>query len=133
MPIVRPANSEWTVVYWSHGNYVDLSAICSRISSKLETQIFTISSEDTSGAFGYELFDRGKEIENVGCGDEMWFRSELREEPEFDDFEKSESDTIHEYINNRFIEEGIFIPTWDLSASDPWIGRIDLLEKHYHS
>jgi hypothetical protein len=133
MPIIQPANNEWTVVYWSQGNYVDLSGICSRISSELKTSIFTISSEDTSGAFGYELFDLGREIENIGCGDEMWFRSELREEPEFDDFDKSEHATILEYINNRFIEAGIFIPTWDLSASDPWIGRIDLLEKHYHS
>jgi hypothetical protein len=127
IPILRPAHSEWTVVYWCLHSYMNLSSICSRVSAELETSIFTISEEDTSAAFGYKLFDRGKEVESVGCGDNMWFYSKIREEPEFDNFDKDERSTILEYINNRFIEEGIFIPTLDLSPSDPWIDRLDLL------
>lgn len=132
IPIIQPKENEWTVVYFYTG-WMDLANVCTNISLKLDTLVMSLGEEDTSGAIGYELFDRGKSIERAeGCpGEEMFFESQVREEPEFDDFDDDESDAVNQFIDNRFAEEGIYIPSWELSVSDPWIGRVDLLKMNY--
>jgi hypothetical protein len=111
-------------------NWESLSDLCLQISSELETLVISLGEEDTSGAFGYELFDCGAWIETLECCDSIRFESKVREEPEFDDFEKGEHDTAFDFMNDRFIEEGIYIPSLELSVSDPWIDRVDLLQKN---
>lgn len=130
IPIVQPKGNQWTVVYWSL-DWTDLSDICMKISSELDTLAMSIGEEDTSGAIGYELFDRGESIEQLEHGDEIFFESQVREEPEFDDFDDNERDVVNQFINSRFAEEGIYIPSWELSISDPWIDRVDLLQRNY--
>jgi hypothetical protein len=129
MPIAQPQGNDWTVVYWNPGDWKDLTDMCLKLSQNLDTKVMTLGEEDTSSAIGYELFDRGKQIERMeGCpGEEIYFESEIREEPEFDDFEESESDTVNNYIDDIFREEGIYIPSPELSVADEWIARVDLI------
>jgi hypothetical protein len=131
IPIIQPIENKWTVVYWMMWNWEDLSEMCLEISTKLETLAISLGEEDTSGAFGYELFDRGESVERLEYFEELFFKSKLREEPEFDDFEEGENDTASKFMNDRFIEEGIYIPSWELSVSDPWIDQVDLLQRNY--
>jgi hypothetical protein len=132
IPIIQPKENQWTVVYWYAGGWTNLSDMCTKISSELDTLVMSLGEEDTSGAIGYELFDRGKSIERAeGCpGEELFFESQVREEPEFDDFDDDESDAVNQFIDNRFAEEGIYIPSWELSVSDEWIDRVDLLQRN---
>jgi hypothetical protein len=127
--LVQPSSNPWTVVYWATGYYENITKICQEIASTLETRVISCVEEDTSGAIGYKLYEFGKEIESLeGCpGDDLAFRSEIREEPELDDFESSESDVVNRFINGIFIEEGVYIPSWDLSAADPALARVDLI------
>jgi hypothetical protein len=131
IPIIQPKDNQWTVIYFYTG-LMELADVCRNISSELDTLVMSLGEEDTSGAIGYELFDRGKSIERAeGCpGEELFFESQVREEPEFDDFDDDESDALNQFINNRFAEEGIYIPSWELSVSDPWIDRVDLLQRN---
>jgi hypothetical protein len=130
LPIIQPTDNQWTVVYWTMWDWESLSDICVQISSELETFVMSLGEEDTSGAFGYELFDRGASIETLEYCDSIRFESKVREEPEFDDFEKGEHETAVDFMNDRFIEEGIYIPSLELSVSDPWIDRVDLLQRN---
>jgi hypothetical protein len=132
LPIIQPTDNQWTVVYWTMWNWNSVSDMCLQISLELETFVMSLGEEDTSGAIGYELFDRGKSIERAeGCpGEELFFESQVREEPEFDDFDDDESDAVNQFIDNRFAEEGIYIPGWELSVSDEWIDRVDLLQRN---
>jgi hypothetical protein len=129
MPIVQPQGNDWTVVYWILGNWENLTEMCLKFSQNLDTKVMTLAEEDTSCAVGYELFDRGKQIERMEwCpGEEIYFESEVREEPEFDDFEEDENDIVNSYIDDIFREEGIYIPSPELSVSDEWIGRVDVV------
>jgi hypothetical protein len=131
IPIIQPKNNKWTVIYFYTG-LMDLADVCTNISAELDTLVMSLCEEDTSGAIGYELFDRGKSIERAeGCpGEELFFESQVREEPEFDDFDDDESDAVNQFIDSRFAEEGIYIPSWELSVSDAWIDRVDLLQRN---
>lgn len=128
-PVIQPTGNQWTIVYWYVGDWMDVSGLCSKMSLELNTLAIMLGEEDTSGAIGYELFDCGKSIERMEVcpGDEMFFESKVREEPEFDDFDEDESDTINQFVNVRFAEEGVYIPSWELRVSDDWIGRVDLI------
>ncbi|MCY6488795.1 hypothetical protein [Leptolyngbya sp. GGD] len=127
LPVIQPSENEWTVVYWGMGYWQDIAEMCQEISSHLNTDVMEISEEDTSGAIGYSLFSQGRLLERMEWCDELYFESELREEPEFDDFETSEWDTMCRFINDRFIEEGIYIPTWDLEVTDELLEQVDLI------
>ncbi|MEM7553770.1 MAG: hypothetical protein AAF378_06660 [Cyanobacteria bacterium P01_A01_bin.84] len=131
MPIIQPQNNNWTVVYWNRGDWKNLSKMCGEISSKMQTKVMELSEEDTSAAVGYTLFADGKKIESMEwCpGEEMTFESEIREEPELDNFDDDESDVVNGFINDIFIEEGIYIPGWSMKVSDSWLGRVDLMRR----
>jgi hypothetical protein len=127
MPLVQLTANPWTVVYWLVGEWDDLSDVCQRCSSTLQTQAISLAEEDTSGAIGYEIYDQGQKIEQLeGCpGEELMFESETRDEPELDDFENSEMDAINHFINQIFCQEGVYIPDLSLSLTDSWIVRVD--------
>jgi|GEM_PF-5529802 len=129
IPMLQPTANPWTVVYWMCGDWVDIADLCQEVSSTLQTRVITLAEEDTSGAVGYEIYAQGKEIEAAGgCpGEEFCFESEIREEPEFDNFDEEEDETINQFIHETFIEEGVYIPCWDLKVSDPYLERVDLL------
>jgi hypothetical protein len=130
LTIIQPTESEWSIVYWA--DLLKLSDLCSDISAKLGTKVMSLCESDTAGAIGYQIFDRGKSIERVEAypGEELFFESEIGEEPEFNEFdEDSEMDVYNKFINDRFIEEGIYIPAWTLNVSDPWIARVDLIAR----
>jgi hypothetical protein len=55
------------------------------------------------------------------------FSSKIREEPEFDDFETAEWIVVNRFINEIFIQEGIYIPSCDLAASDSYLSRVDFV------
>ncbi|MBW4505692.1 MAG: hypothetical protein KME64_04170 [Scytonematopsis contorta HA4267-MV1] len=131
MPIVQPKNNDWAVVYWAIGCWKDVRNICQQISLTRQTKVIEFSEEDTSGAIGYYLFERGKQIEKLDWapGFELVFESEMREEPEFDNFDEAESDVVGHFINDIFIEEGIYIPAWYLSVADPCLGRVDWMRR----
>jgi hypothetical protein len=127
LPIVQPKSNPWTVVYWHVGGWTDQAELCKFCSSSLNTKAIAFGEEDTSCAFGYEIYEAGQQIEGFEyCpGEELYFQSEIREEPEFDDFDTNEKDTMNGFINQMFIEEGIYIPNWDLPISDPNLERVD--------
>lgn len=124
-PIIQLKDNPWTVVYWNVGGWTDLSDLCKACSSQLKAKVIAFEEEDTSAAFGYQIYENGTEIEQFEYFEELFFKSEIREEPEFDDFTISEHDTMNGFINQVFIEEGIYIPNWDLPISDPNLERVD--------
>jgi hypothetical protein len=128
MPLVQPKNSDWTAVYWCVGGWRDCAKKLQKLSTILDTLAIGLAEADTAGTLGYELFDRGQRVEQLDYCDEIFFESELQDEPEFDDFEDSEWDTVSRFINARFSEEGIYIPTWQMAISDEWMGRVDLMK-----
>ncbi len=129
IPIVQPTQNPWTIVYWYVSECTDLSNLCKYCSSSLKTKVIAFGEEDTSCAFGYEIYEAGQQMERFEyCpGEELYFQSEIREEPEFDDFDTSEKDTMNGFINRIFIEEGIYMPCWDINVSDPVLERVDLV------
>lgn len=129
MPLIQPKDNDWTVVYWIVWDWEDSSKILKKLSKELDTFAMSLEEEDTSSAVGYKLFGSGELLERMEYGDELYFESQLREEPEFEDFEESECETMNLFINDRFIEEGIYIPTWEMEVSDEWMGRVDLIRR----
>jgi hypothetical protein len=110
-------------------DYSDSSSLCINISLELKTLVLSVGEEDTSSGIGYKLFNNGKIIEIVdwapGC--DFVFKSEITEEPEFDDFDQDEGEVIYNFINDRLVEQGVYIPSWELNVSDPWIKQVDLI------
>jgi hypothetical protein len=127
LPIVQPTSNPWTVVYWAVGYWENVSPIAQKLSSILATRVTTWAEEDTSGAFGYEIYENGKELEHVECCPEMQFSSSIREEPEFDNFDEAEWQVMRRFIHETFIQEGVYIPSWDLAISDPVLERVDFV------
>lgn len=85
IPVVQLQDSSWVIVYSAvfHGN---LSAIDDAValSKHLATRAIAIYSADTSGAQGYELFDKGEQYEMAsyaGATNFDW-KSNLRHPPE---------------------------------------------------
>jgi hypothetical protein len=129
--IIQPHGNQWTIVYWIVGDYRGASSnLCSKVALELNTLVISIEEEDTSGAIDYKLFDQGEiiEIAEWAPGNEMFFDFKKKDaEPEFDDFDDDEGHVFCQFINNRLIEAGVYIPSWDLRVSDPWIKRVDWL------
>ncbi len=109
IPVVQMANSHWTVVIRS---LFDLTGVeieqvpeeAKHLSEQLETRAITFMGEDTSGAMGYELFDRGALIEKAtwGCGADV-FESSRRDKPAWPEDEFDIADLV-------FSELGIYVP-----------------------
>lgn len=131
IPMLQPKEKSWTVVYWIVGNWESVDGVCEKLSSILQTRVMSLGEEDTSGALGYCLYNNGKIIESGGYGDEFYFDSEIREEPEFsdDDFRESEFSVTSRFVDAIFAQEGIYVPFLDISISDPWLKRVDLIER----
>jgi hypothetical protein len=129
IPLIQPTDNAWTVVYWMVGAWDEMEDVCIDFASVLKTRVIALAEEDTSAAVVYNLYDQGEKIESAQwCpGEEFSFDSEIREEPEFDDFDEDERDAINGFINHIFAQEGLYIPSWDVSVSDPDIDRVDMI------
>jgi hypothetical protein len=128
-PVIQPASNDWTIVYWAISYWEDLTKMAIDLSSELRTRVVVWGEEDTSSAFGYDIYENGEELERVEyCpGEDLMFSSKIREEPEFDDFETAEWIVVNRFINEIFIQEGIYIPSCDLAASDSYLSRVDFV------
>jgi hypothetical protein len=127
--VIQPIDNQWTIVYWIVGDYSDSTSLCTNISLELKTLVLSVAEEDTSSGIEYKLLNKGKMVERVdwapGC--DFVFKSEITEEPEFDDFDQDEEEVICNFINDRLVEQGVYIPSWELNVSDPWIKQVDLI------
>lgn len=136
IPVLQPADNDWTVVYWYVGGWKDLSYIYQKLSSLFQTRTISLAEEDTSCAIAYDIYDNGEKLESAEwCpGEELMFESSIREEPELDNFEDyddeedGEEAAISQFFNGVFIEEGVFIPSWDMQVCDPSLDRVDLMK-----
>src|SRR6185295_19715041 len=109
--VVQVKNSPWAVIYRSI-LYIDeahLDAVAEEakeFSARLNTRAITFIGEDTSGANSYQLFEKGKSLEEaeweVG-GEFFKFKSSLRKRPELEK-------VTDEFVDGLFREEGIYIP-----------------------
>jgi len=139
--IVQVKDNPWAILFRSL-LYVDESHLDSVVeeakefSARLNTRSITFIGEDTSGANSYQLFEKGKSLEEaeweVG-GEFFKFKSTLRKRPELDK-------VTEEFAQELFREEGIYVPacypmaeeeeTWLAveKASADTIERADLIE-----
>lgn len=129
-PMLQPVDNPWTVVYWYVGGWTPTEDLCKKLSHFLQTSVLSLSEEDTSGAIGYDLYDRGKKTESGGwCpGEDLFFESDSREEPELDDFESPEQEVMNQFFNEAFVNAGAYIPGWNINVSDPSLQRVDLIQ-----
>lgn len=130
IPILQPTANPWTVVYWCVGGRCqDMWDMCQDLSSLLQARVITFQEQDTSGWLGYFIYEQGQEIEGASWmpGSEFGFRSQTREEPEFDNFEEDERDVIEQFIDETFAQEGVYIPAWSRKVSDPCLERVDFI------
>lgn len=130
IPMLQPTSNPWTVVYWIVDEWENLEKICEHCSATLQTSAIALEEEDTSGAFGYQIYDQGKKIEDAGYCDEFRFESDIREEPEFDNFDDSEWEVIRQFIHETFVQEGIYVPPLSMMANDPCFERVDFLRRY---
>jgi hypothetical protein len=109
--VVQVRNSAWAVVYRSilYLDEAHLDAVAEEakeFSARLNTRAITFIGEDTSGANSYQLFEKGKSLEEaeweVG-GEFFKFKSTRRKRPELDKI-------TDEFVDGIFREEGIYIP-----------------------
>jgi hypothetical protein len=109
--IVQVRNSAWAVIYRSI-LYVDeahLDAVAEEakeFSARLNTRAITFIGEDTSGANSFQLFEKGKSVEEAeweAGGEFFKFKSTRRKRPEMDK-------VTDEFIDSIFREEGIYVP-----------------------
>jgi hypothetical protein len=109
--VVQVRNSPWAVVYRSilYLDEAHLEAVAEEakeFSARLNTRAIKFIGEDTSGANSYQLFEKGKSIEEAeweAGGEFFKFKSTLRKRPELDK-------VTDEFIDAIFREEGIYIP-----------------------
>jgi hypothetical protein len=99
------------------------------LSTKCQTKVITLSEEDTSGLFGYELCDRGELVEEFDDAEWILFSSKLRSTPEFfvelDEEEKEEcyydieNNNVYDstggfdrikFVDKLYRELGIYLP-----------------------
>ena len=139
--VVQVKNNPWAVVFRSL-LYVDESHLdavieeAKEFSARLNTRAICFVGEDTSGANSYNLFEKGKGIEEaeweVG-GEFFKFKSTQRKRPELEK-------VTDEFVDELFRQEGIYVPacypmqedddTWlavQKSSTDT-IERADLIE-----
>lgn len=109
--IVQVKGSPWTIVFRSI-LYVDESHLESvaeeakEFSARLNTRTIVFVGEDTSGANSYQIFEKGKSVEEaeweVG-GEFFKFKSSRQKRPELDKI-------TDEFVDGIFREEGIYVP-----------------------
>ena len=104
--VFRLAGSEWSIVVRTLGwlgmrEITELPEDAAAVSKKLGVPFVSYMSEDTSGYEGYEVYEKGKKVEEAGQGDVDVFKSSIRKQkPKF-------GDTFPDPV---FSEMGIFVP-----------------------
>ena len=134
--VVQIKGNPWTLIYRSLG-YVDERQIeaasedAKELSARLNTRAISFAGEDTSGANQYELFEKGKVLEQaewVVGGELFRFKSTHRKRP---DLEK----VTDEFVDGLFREEGAYLPACYpmTDADNPWLavekGSADAVER----
>lgn len=109
--VAQVKNSAWTIVYRSllfvdEAHMDAVAEEAKEFSARMNTHAITFIGEDTSGANSYQLFEKGKSLEEaeweVG-GEFFKFKSTRRKRPELDK-------VTDEFVDGIFREEGIYIP-----------------------
>jgi ankyrin repeat protein len=95
----------WTILVRTIGwlemeDLKGLSEDAKALSAALKTRAITYMAEDTSCAEAYEIFDKGKSIENACQADEFEFKSSWRKKPKFGDH----------FPEPTFTDLGIYLP-----------------------
>lgn len=143
MPVLQVRGTEWTVVIrslsWLNMDEIeDVPNEAKMLSAKFQTQAITLMEEDTSGAMGYDLFEKGESVERFEAGDNVHFTSNLRDAPENlptsdedEAYDPDDNDTEQQYcvtnqprvifINELFSELGIYLPAvwYDIENGKP--------------
>jgi hypothetical protein len=140
VPTIEVADSEWVVMIRSL-TWLDMEQISNVpleakfLSEKFQTYAFTMMEEDTSGAVGYELFDRGESIESLeSCGGSDYrFTSQRQDDPQFKDDEDWEDEDcddendeddyisrnpVMQFIDRVVADLGLYIPAVWHSMAD---------------
>jgi len=109
--VVQTPGSAWTIILRSV-HYVDESQIegvaeaAKELSARLNTRAISFIGEDTSGANGYKLFEKGKLLEDFeweANGEFFRFKSSLRKRPALEKVEDA-------FVDDLFREEGVYLP-----------------------
>lgn len=99
--LLQLKDSDWTILLRALGFCLEIQNETRELSKKLNARVYTYMAEDTSGAEGYELFEKGESMETAIHCDGMKFESKLRKQPKFD--KKIFPDPI-------FADDGIYLP-----------------------
>jgi hypothetical protein len=139
--VVQSKGSAWTIILRSV-HYVDERQIegveeaAKEMSARLNTRALSFVGEDTSGANGYKVFEKGKLLEDIeweANGEFFRFKSSLRKRPTLEQVDDS-------FVDGLFREQEIYLPacyamsegasSWLAveKASMDAIERADLLE-----
>jgi hypothetical protein len=139
--VVQVKQNPWTIIFRSL-LFVDEAALAGaaedakELSARLNTRALSFIGEDTSGANGCKVFEKGKLLEDfeweVG-GEFFRFKSSLRKRPALESVDDS-------FVDELFRAEGIYVPSCYPMADtgEPWLAveksseglveRADLLE-----
>ena len=139
--VVQVKDNPWTIVFRSL-LYVDEAAMeavkedAKELSGRLNTRAISFIGEDTSGANAYQLYEKGKLLEDVEWevgGEFFRFKSSLRKRPALESVED-------DFVDELFRAEGIYVPSCYPRAErgEPWLAvekssenlieRADLIE-----
>ncbi|MGL6096437.1 MAG: hypothetical protein ACRC7O_11650 [Fimbriiglobus sp.] len=107
--VVRYAGRRWTTVLawhaWHPGDW-DHSAEARALSKSLNTKVIAYSCADSAGEYQYDLFRRGKRIEQWRVGEESEFRSTFRDEV------WAEEGDPYTYLDAFFRDQQAYEPGW---------------------
>ncbi|MEM8718949.1 MAG: hypothetical protein AAGE84_06525 [Cyanobacteria bacterium P01_G01_bin.39] len=132
IPFVKIQGSEWTVIlrsiFYASDELWDIPEETKALSEKLDTKVIYLEEEDTSGAIGYELFEKGNSLERFeeACDDDFYFESQLRDKPDikFNDWDEEDDDEEYDpdaeydcsqeprvqFVDAFFQDLGIYLP-----------------------
>lgn len=108
IPVVQAVGSSWVVVQRAACHVTSqllkhFSEDAKTLSARLKTRAIAFAAEDTSGSGGYELYERGAQVERAFWGETSGFTSKRRETPKHDTYDTSFADEV-------FRELGIYLP-----------------------
>ncbi len=108
VPVVRVMGSSWTIVQRAicivtSQQLRDYAEDAKVLSARLKTRAIAFAAEDTSGSGGYELYEKGVQIEKAEWGESSGFTSKRRKTPKHDTYDTA-------FVDGVFRDLGIYVP-----------------------